>query len=188
MLVSDENDGFNFEQASSLLKSMIPPGIRVQEIQRGQLDSEEARVRLIEAIASGQKLVNYAGHGSVNQWRGGLLDSEDARALANSDRLPVFIMMTCLNGYFLEAGGVSLSEALITAGRGGAVAVWASTGLTLPQDQALMNQALYGAIFNRNVLKRATLGETTRRAKLAVSDVDVRRTWVLLGDPTMRLK
>jgi hypothetical protein len=188
LLVSDQNDGFNFEQASSYLRSMIPSDIRIQEVQRGQLDSEEARARLIEAIAGGQKFVNYAGHASVNQWRGGLLDSEDARALANSDRLPVFVMMTCLNGYFLEAGGGSLSEALITAGRGGAVAVWASTGLTLPQDQTLMNQALYRTIFKGGVLKQPTLGEATRQAKLAVSNGDVRRTWVLLGDPTMRLK
>ena len=33
-----------------------------------------------------------------------------------------------------------------------------------------------------------TLGEATARAKAAVTDADIRRTWVLLGDPTMRLK
>jgi hypothetical protein len=187
LLVSDKNDGFNFEQANSHLRSLIPPGIRVQEIKRGQLDSEAARTRLKEAIGRGQKLVNYVGHGSASQWRGGLLDSEDARALTNPDRLPVFVMMTCLNGYFIEAAGHSLSEALMTSERG-AVAVWASTGLTLPQDQTLMNQALYVAIFSGNGLKQPTIGETMRRAKLAVSDADVRRTWVLLGDPTMRLK
>ncbi len=189
LLVSDQNDTFDFEQASSHLRSMIPPSIRVEEIRRGQLDAEEARARLFSAIARGQKLVNYAGHGSVNQWRGSLLNSDDAQAFTNSARLPVFVMMTCLNGYFLDAAGDSLSEALMTSGHGGAVAVWASSGLTLPQDQAIMNQALYRAIFNVNVLKQpATLGEITRRAKLEVSDVDVRRTWVLLGDPTMRLK
>ncbi len=31
----------------------------------------------MEAINHGQKLVDYAGHGSVNQWRGNLLVNED---------------------------------------------------------------------------------------------------------------
>jgi hypothetical protein len=32
------------------------------------------------------------------------------------------------------------------------------------------------------------LGEAARQAKLATSDLDVRRTWMLLGDPTMRVR
>jgi hypothetical protein len=33
-----------------------------------------------------------------------------------------------------------------------------------------------------------TLGEATMKAKAATSDQDVRRTWILFGDPTTRLK
>jgi hypothetical protein len=33
-----------------------------------------------------------------------------------------------------------------------------------------------------------TLGEATARAKASVSDQDIRKTWVLFGDPTTRLK
>jgi cytochrome c oxidase cbb3-type subunit 2 len=33
-------------------------------------------------------------------WSGSLLTGADAQALTNSERLPVFVMMTCLNGYF----------------------------------------------------------------------------------------
>jgi len=36
----------------------------------------------VEAINRGQKLVNYTGHGSVNQWRGNLLVNEDASQTA----------------------------------------------------------------------------------------------------------
>jgi len=32
------------------------------------------------------------------------------------------------------------------------------------------------------------LGEATARAKAATSDQDMRRTWILFGDPTTRLK
>jgi hypothetical protein len=33
-----------------------------------------------------------------------------------------------------------------------------------------------------------TLGEAVAKAKAAVSDMNVRRTWILLGDPATRLK
>jgi len=32
------------------------------------------------------------------------------------------------------------------------------------------------------------LGDATQRAKATVTAPDVRRTWILFGDPTMRLK
>ncbi len=33
-----------------------------------------------------------------------------------------------------------------------------------------------------------TLGKATVKAKSSVSDQDVRKTWILFGDPTIRLK
>jgi hypothetical protein len=149
------------------------------------VDPEMARRSLFEALYRKQFLVNYAGHGSVNQWRGNLLTNDDALALSN-EHLPMFVMMTCLNGYFHDPALDSLGESLMKAERGGAVAVWASSGMTLPTDQALMNQELYRLLFNRG--QAMTIGEAVIRAKAASSDPDVRRTWILLGDPAMKLK
>ena len=97
----------------------------------------------------------------------------------------MFVMMTCLNGYFHDAALDSLAESLIKAERGGAVAVWASSGMTSPGGQALMNQEFYLQLFrNRGV----TLGDAIRAAKATVISSDIRRTWILLGDPAMRLR
>ena len=134
-------------------------------------------------------MVNYAGHGSVDLWRGNLLTSADARGLGNVGRLPVFVMMTCLNGYFHDAAIDSLAEALMKAD-GGAVAVWASTGMTAPLEQWAMNEELYRVMFWSNGLKgqSLTLGEAVEKAKAKITDVDVRLTWALLGDPAMKLR
>jgi hypothetical protein len=78
-----------------------------------------------------------------------------------------------------------LAEALLKAKGGGAVAVWASSGLTEPDKQAVMNKELIRLLFNGGSL---TLGEATKRAKASVSDQDVRKTWILFGDPTTRLR
>ncbi len=48
-----------------------------------------------------------------------------------------------------------------------------------------MNQELVRLLFQGSGL---TLGEAMVRAKAAVSDPDVRRTWILFGDPALRLK
>ena len=83
----------------------------------------------------------------------------------------------------------SLGEALMKAD-GGAVAVWASTGMTVPIDQSTMNEELYRLIFGSGGIKGKTLtiGEAAERAKARITDSDIRRTWVLLGDPAMKLR
>jgi hypothetical protein len=182
LLVSDVNDGFNFEQASGQLSQLISKSVLVEEIKRGQ-DGDLAKTKLLDAIQRGQKFINYIGHGSINLWHDNLLTSDDARALTNSEKLPVFVMMTCLNGYFQDPLLDSIGESLMKAERGGAVAVWASTGLTEPEPQALANLEFF-----RQITDARTIGEAITRAKFAATDPDVRRTWVLFGDPTMRFK
>jgi hypothetical protein len=184
-LVSDANDGFDFAAALSQLAPLIPDGINVVEVRRGEADPGKVKQRLLDGINDGQKIVNYSGHGSATQWRGGLLTSNDAGEMTN-ETLPVFVMMTCLNGYFQDPALDSLAESLMRAKSGGAVAVWASSGMTLPIQQAVMNQEFYRLVFSGTAPPR--LGEAARRAKWVINDTDVRRTWVLIGDPTMNLR
>jgi peptidase C25-like protein len=189
LLISDESSGYNFEGASTRLIPLVPANIRVSRIDRGPLGSEAAKKRLIEAINRGQKIVNYAGHGSVTLWGGNLLTGSDAERFENVDHLSLFVMMTCLNGYFHEAAIDSLGEALMKAD-GGAVAVWTSTGMTMPLDQWTMNEELYRVIFGGTGTKGQplTIGEAAARAKRTITDIDIRRTWVLLGDPATKLR
>src|SRR4029077_8170436 len=77
----------------------------------------------------------------------------------------------------------SLAEALVRAPDGGAVGVWASSGITSPQWQWRMNLELYRQIFQGGW---RTIGEAMRAAKQIVGDPDVRRTWIYFGDPVTR--
>jgi hypothetical protein len=94
-------------------------------------------------------------------------------------------MMTCLNGYSHDVYVDSLGESALKAPNGGAVAVWASSGFTDSQPQFAMDTEFYRQLFGAQPLR---LGEAIRNAKGAISDPDVRRTWILLGDPTMRMR
>jgi hypothetical protein len=98
-------------------------------------------------------------------------------------------MMTCLNGCLHDPALDSPAESLLKAENGGAVASWTSTGLTVPVKQSLLNQQLYRLLYDLQRSGQAMkLGDATMRAKAAVNDRDIRRTWLLLGDPTMRLR
>jgi hypothetical protein len=187
LLVSDmkeRSDDFDFEKASEEVRGLLPTSLTVRKIYRSQFSSDaQARQELINGINQGPLLVNFIGHGSIGIWNG-VLTSEDAEYLINRG-LPFFVGMSCLNGHFQDIYMDSLSEALMKAPGGGAIAVWASSGLTEPDKQAVMNKELIKLLFDGQSL---TLGEATAKAKASVSDQDIRKTWILFGDPTTRLK
>jgi hypothetical protein len=191
LLVADTNDIYDFEGASNLLLPLLPINVKVELVNRGQIDNDAAaRSQILAALNQGQRIVNYTGHGNIDQWRGSILLADDAASLTNDRHLSLFVLMTCLNGYFNDPTLSSLAESMLKAPKGGAAAVWASTGQCGPFDQALTNQEFYRLIFNGDPVtgKPLTLGEAAVKAKMAINDIDVRRTWVLFGDPTMRFK
>jgi hypothetical protein len=188
MLVADmmgEGD-YDFEGASTEIGALLPDGYAVRKVFRSQFtDDDQVHGAILEGMKGGELMVNYMGHGSQESWRGDIFTLGDAGALRNGMRLPFVVSMTCLNGFFQDVYSDSLAEALLKASQGGAVAVWTSSGLTEPDKQAVMNKELMRLLFNGESL---TLGEAVKRAKAVVSDQDVRRTWILFGDPTTRLK
>jgi hypothetical protein len=185
LLLADANDEENdFEGLSGRVRAALPSTVWVAEVFRGQLGDGPAKDLFARQLNLGQTLVNYVGHGSVTVWHGNLLTTEEARALRNY-WFPFVASMTCLNGFFQDPQADSLAEALLKAPSGGAVAVWASSGLTESASQVGIDEALVRLLFSGTP---TTLGDATRAAKAAASDMDVRRTWILFGDPTTRLR
>jgi hypothetical protein len=187
LFVADTDSDFNFQAASQQVETLIPSALAVREIFRSTFSSDTgASNEILSSIDQGPLLVNYVGHGSEEIWDGNLLTSDDADSLSNRMRLPFVVGMTCLNGLFQDLYARCLAEALLMAQQGGAIAVWASSGLTQPAGQNLMNKELMRLLFDRET--PLTLGEAAMKAKAATSDQDVRRTWILFGDPATRLK
>ena len=184
VLVADSDDTFNFAGESEALRAFIPGNVTTRAITRGSVSDETARAQLLSYLNEGQRVINYLGHGNLQNWRGDLFTSEDASSLRNGQKLSLFVGMTCLNGYFQEAATESLAEALLKAPNGGAVASWASTGMSDPTEQGTLNKEFYRLLFGGKL----TVGEAAMKSKSSVNDNDVRRTWVLIGDPTTRLR
>ncbi len=186
LIVADRNGDFNFPGESARLEDLVAGTFPVQRILWNQAEGGQARAELLACLNAGPWLVDYLGHGSVEVWGGGdLLTVEDASELQNGTCLPVVVSMTCLNGFFHDVYTESLAEVFLRAERGGAIAVWTSSGLTSPPQQLLANRELFRVILEGGAL---TLGEAALEAKAAVKNPDVKRTWILFGDPALRIR
>lgn len=183
VFIADVPDTGDFVSSVAQVRQQLPSSYSSQQIDRLALGDVAARAQTLAALDGGPGIVAYAGHGSVTVWRGNLLVGSDASALTNSGSLSLYTLSTCLNGYFMDPLSESLGESLLKSS-GGAVAVWTSSGLTLLSGQQEMQVEFMRQLFNGQNL---SFGQAAARAK-AVAPRDVRRSWVLLGDPVTRLK
>ncbi|HYC62215.1 MAG TPA: C25 family cysteine peptidase [Thermoanaerobaculia bacterium] len=183
MVVDQDDPTFSFADAAVGVRHEIPSTYALEHF---EITSPVDRPALFSALTSNPSIVNYIGHGSLVGWSNtAALMSEDVGTFAGSGSTPLYVMMTCLNALFADVFGNSLAEALMHVPDGGAIAVWASTGMTDPPPQSAVNRELYRILAANPTI---TIGELVARAKAGTSDRDVRTTWMLLGDPTLRLQ
>jgi hypothetical protein len=198
LLVSDNLDrmDYPFPQFSSDLDStsLSPNGVASTFVNRPDnataASDDATRATIISDASNGPIIVNWFGHGAFTSWNGvpghPLLQSSNASSITNTNALSLYLMMTCQTGYFAFSGTFrGLGEELLFA-TNAAVAIWASTGDTVPADQVNAAKVATGDLFGSDPLKKR-LGDAMVDAKSSINDVDVMHTWVLLGDPTMRL-
>ncbi|MBI3424412.1 MAG: DUF11 domain-containing protein [Acidobacteria bacterium] len=186
LLVSDRTvDGVNYQTQSQEYAASLLPLMTKYFVNRNDGAPDQVRAQILNTINLNQPLVvNWGGHGSTQVWTGdGLLRVQDAASLTNAAP-SLFVMTTCLNGYFPDPSQTSLGEAVLLNAPGGAFAVVSSSALNTPGPQYAFNLALYQSLFSEG----KTLGEALTAARLAAGDKDVRNSYVLLGDPTLRLR
>ena len=185
LLVADVNDIYNFDGFNATLALQLSSRLSPVLVSTTQQGASTARNNILTTLNSGSLFVNYTGHGSEEIWsEADLFNAGDASMLQNGTRLPVFTIMSCLNGLFQDVFTTSLAESLMLAPNGGAAAVWASSGLTGGHQQQVMNQAFVRSLFSGS---NTPFGDAARSAKSTIDDMDVRRTWILFGDPAMAL-
>ena len=186
LMVADKDDTESFTQDSQTVQAKLPATIQVTDVFVDTVGTTGARADILSAINSGQLLVNYLGHGSEEQWSGSdIFDTTSVSSLTNGSQLPVFLIMDCLNGFFQDVYAEPLGVTLMLASNGGAVAVLASSGLNQPPPQTNLDALV---VQNALTAKGTTLGDAVVKAKSHIGDPDVRRTFILFGDPAMQIK
>ncbi len=148
---------------------------------------------VIAYINSGQRLVNYRGHGSYTQWQywnvyGQYFTNSDVALINNGQMTPVVFSIACLNND-LRYNGVTIGEAF-TQGDDAAVAYLGASdpSYTIPNHD--YDKQLYEAIFDAGI---NAIGYASNLASVVVIDlwgsygITNARMYLWLGDPSLQL-
>ena len=157
----------------------IPSGIRYPD----------ANAAINKAVADGNLIINYTGHGGETGWSGELiLTVEDIDSWTNAGKLPVFVTATCEFSRFDNPERYSAGEMLITKPNAGAVALFTTTRLALATSNFKLDTSFFRHLMDRGpdgeYLK---LGDMIRIAKNMNANNTNIKNFVLLGDPAQSI-
>ncbi|HFC11323.1 MAG TPA: hypothetical protein ENJ56_00665 [Anaerolineae bacterium] len=184
LLVSDDETYFA-TASEELAESLSASNFNNQKLAINQ--NENIHDAIIGALNQGVGLLNYIGHGGIRVWGDErVLSVEDADALTNWTRLPIFTTFTCLNGYFQHPQEEALAEALLRAKGGGIVAAIAPAGPSLLSQQIQLSDLFFSNMLDQPTL---TLGELLQVMKTRSNEnpnlIEASQTFNLLGDPAL---
>ncbi|MFP4436010.1 MAG: C25 family cysteine peptidase [Chloroflexaceae bacterium] len=196
VLLAADDGAPEYVANSEELAGRLPGDYTVRRVYAEEYPPGNPTSDIIDAFDAGSLLVNYTGHGSVGGWgiwRSGnrIFEHTNVAQLRNTDKLPVVTVANCLNGYFVgEPDPVSLAEELQRLPEGGAVAVWAASGLDFPSGHRRLFGNFYDALFQEQIYG---LGAATTSAKIKTYSgsafwKDLINTFTLFGDPATALK
>ncbi len=150
----------------------------------------DVRADIRSAFTNGGGLIHYTGHGSYQQLAGeNLLHVNDVNTMVNPP-VPLFISLTCLIGRFDMLNTRSLAETLVLKSAGGALAVYAPSGLSWNSDSTQFGRALYRIHGDEWADAVGPVLLRTRQSfgLLSGRQADSLRTYNLLGDPALKLQ
>jgi len=179
-------------QSENLIKSYVSPSFEVARIYSDDPKSEYygGAQEVIDGINNGALIVNFLGHGGGSIWSDNrMLGLEDIPLLGNGQKLPFVISMTCYTGYFDNPHGSSLSEDMLKAENGGAIAFYGSTGLGWLIGDYNLAAEIFASIFKSNI---TTIGQiiTTGEIQFLAKNpyyIDLIEIFNLFGDSALVL-
>jgi hypothetical protein len=179
VLVAD----YFFETLNGALQNLLPTNVNSTRIERMTMNDTQMRQEILDNANQNPTFVSYLGHGTTGVWStGNVFGIQQAQGL-NNQKLSFYMLMTCLNGFTHNAETRSLAEALVLS-ENGAIAVWASSGSTYASGQIFMGQEVVKRLFPSGK-KKSRVGDVVKTSKQFSNDWDARRTWQLMGDPTL---
>ncbi len=187
VLASDNADeAGDFPSIVDSMGNGVGGDLEPMRIDLGADGLQQARTDLLDALGEGALWMTYAGHGGVDRLAAeGLLTLDDVPRLRTVGQLPIVSALTCALNRYEVPGVTSLGEALVLDRDGGAIAVFAPTGLS----QSSSAERLGGQLMRSALgVSASTLGEAILQALAAsgVPPTDL-ATYTLLGDPALQL-
>jgi hypothetical protein len=191
LLLSDNTDmGGHFTEMTATITNMLPSDLDVETGSLEYSSASQLKAQLIAGVNEGRLFVNWFGHGGPDRLGNeGVLKSSDVGSLTNSTRLPVLTAMSCVVGRFEYPGTPCLGELLVNAANGGAIAVWAPSGLTYNNRSGILARGFYQAHYTLgySVLGDVVLASMHHFASISGDQISL-RLYNLLGDPALLIE
>jgi hypothetical protein len=146
------------------------------------------RTQLLTESLQGASILNYRGHGAVQDWGQGVrfMNQEDSSWWLNANKPFVLISADCLDGYFALPGNNALSESFLKDTTAGSAAHWSSSGLGFTFEHTVLEENFYQYVFDN---EEETIGASIQHAKQAylnsIYHTSLIYSFNLQGDPAM---
>lgn len=180
--------------SDGLIADTLPEPYQAERVYYGvtHTDIAEAVAALKAGINSGKLIVNFIGHGFARGWSAQknppeiFIQTTDVAALTNLDKYPIFLAMTCSEGYYIDPAVEAFGEAVTRAENKGAIASWSPTGQGVSGGHDYMDRGFFDAVYKHGsyVLGEAILGGFSR-LWFSGSSLYLMETYELFGDPAL---
>ncbi len=199
VFMADDGDGNEHVKSADAVASLTESLFPDMEIKKVYLDAYNqettaagesyptAKLEFDNYIKEGTLLINYMGHGGYNGWANEqILSSTDIENMYN-ENLPLWVTATCDFSRFddfKDSGG----ERLLFNPNGGAIALFTTSRTVYAGPNKNLNLKFMEALLTKdNMGRQVTLGEAVRLAKNGMIGDSNRMSFVLLGNPAMKL-
>jgi hypothetical protein len=189
LFIADNGDSGGDFAASCNELAGLATGLQAEKVFLAG-SAAEARSRIIAAWNSGAALVNYCGHGGIDQLATeNIFNETDARALTNDGRLPLATMFTCVTGRFELPGFTSLGEVLVLNDQGGMAGGLLPSGAAMNSDSLRLGREFYKAVYRgREVSAGMALLAAMKNYLLQGGPAYLLNVYNWLGDPALEFK
>ena len=147
-----------------------------------------AKNRLVNLLKNGALFFGYSGHGGYNSITNeGILNQKDIESMTNKNQA-FWLFATCSFAK-CDAGRRSSAESAVLNPNGGAIGVLAATRTVYATPNTELYRSVTDTLFgHKNVFNyNTTLGEAVSIGKNRLGSDMNKMSYVLLGDPAMRL-
>ena len=172
-------------------------GYELFEGSQGGLDASgnPTAAMVTTGVNNGVGIISYCGHGDVQMWVTTSFNNSNVNSLTNVGMLPFILSVACVNGEYHT--GTCFAEAWLRATHNGQpTGAVGFTGSTINQPwnspmcaQDAMIDLLIGTNQdNQNFTFGGMFFNGMIKMLDVYNDVEVFRTWILFGDPTLQMR
>ena len=147
-----------------------------------------AHDELMRLFDQGFLSMHYAGHaGYLGLTSEAVFTVSDIAELTNYDRLPFLMTATCEFSVFDNPLKVSAGEQMLLSDKGGAIALFTAPRPTQGGNNLLLAKNWSKHVYSRENDQPLRFGDICRLAKSDTPNANANVTYVLLGDPALRI-